>query len=283
MNWLTAAVIFTILALFGLPKLIPNQFSVPSDTQLISQPVTATFVGEDSPAARANIQAGDQIIALAGVQIDSPKELIDTAKKNAGKTVTVAYRHEGEERANDITLNPSDENGKGYLGVASGQQELIKATWSAPLVGAAATVQFTQLTFQGLGQLLANVGQGIVSKFSGDEKTRQQGQQALDEAGNGVAGPVGIFGSLFPRARDAGFTVLLFLTGVISLTLAVMNVLPIPALDGGRLFVTLLFHGLRRPLTKQTEERIHATGFLVLISLVVLVTVLDIGKLASGR
>ena len=144
-------------------------------------------------------------------------------------------------------------------------------------------MQYTQLTFQGLGQLVSNVGTGIVSKFSGNEQTRKAGQEALNEAGDGVAGPVGIFGNLFPRAREAGPTVLLLLTGIISLTLAVMNVLPIPALDGGRLFVTLLFHALRKPLSKETEERIHATGFLVLMGLVVVVTVLDIGKLASGR
>lgn len=284
MNWVAAAAIFAALALFGgLPKLVPNQFTVPADTQVVRQPVVAALVTENSPAAKASIQSGDRIIALAGEAIDSPQELVDVAKANAGRTVTVVYGHEGQERANDITLNAANQNNSGYLGIAPVQQELIKATWSAPIVGAAATVQFTQLTFQGLGQLLANVGQGIVARFSGDEATRKAGQEALEEAGQGVAGPVGIFGSLFPRAREAGLATLLFLTGVISLTLAVMNVLPIPALDGGRLFVTLLFHGLRKPLTKQLEEKIHATGFLVLIGLVLLITVLDIGKLANGQ
>ena len=72
---------------------------------------------------------------------------------------------------------------------------------------------------------------------------------------------------------------MLMIAAVISLTLAVMNVLPIPALDGGRWFVTALYRVLRRPLTKEVEERIHGIGFMVLIFLVALVTIADIGKL----
>jgi regulator of sigma E protease len=73
----------------------------------------------------------------------------------------------------------------------------------------------------------------------------------------------------------------LFLIGIISLTLAVMNALPIPALDGGRLFVTLLYRALKRPLSKEREENIQAAGFLVLMALVVLVTVVDISRLTG--
>ena len=59
-----------------------------------------------------------------------------------------------------------------------------------------------------------------------------------------------------------------------------MNVLPIPALDGGRWFVTALFRVLKKPLTKEREEKIHATGFMVLMGLVVLVTIADVSKLS---
>ena len=94
-----------------------------------------------------------------------------------------------------------------------------------------------------------------------------------------MAGPLAILGILFPSAREAGVTSLLFMTALISLALAIMNILPIPALDGGRWFVTMLFRVvLRRPLTKDLEERIHGTGFLVLMGLFVLVTIADIGK-----
>ena len=58
-----------------------------------------------------------------------------------------------------------------------------------------------------------------------------------------------------------------------------MNILPIPALDGGRWFVTAIFRALKKPLTKDLEEKIHGTGFMILMALVLLVTIADIGKL----
>ena len=65
---------------------------------------------------------------------------------------------------------------------------------------------------------------------------------------------------------------------IISLTLALINALPIPALDGGRLFVTLLFKAIRKPLTKRTEEAIHGAGFAFLMLLFVLITIVDIRR-----
>jgi regulator of sigma E protease len=65
---------------------------------------------------------------------------------------------------------------------------------------------------------------------------------------------------------------------IISLSLAIMNVLPIPALDGGRLFVTLLFRAIKRPLSERTEDRIHGTGFAALMLLFVLITIVDIKR-----
>ena len=75
-----------------------------------------------------------------------------------------------------------------------------------------------------------------------------------------------------------GYQFILMIIAVISLTLAIMNVLPIPALDGGRLFVTWLFRAMHRPLTKATEQRIHATGFMLLMLLFVLITIVDVRR-----
>jgi regulator of sigma E protease len=76
-----------------------------------------------------------------------------------------------------------------------------------------------------------------------------------------------------------GLADIVFLSAIISLTLAVMNVLPIPALDGGSWFLMALFKIIRKPLTKEREERIKGIGFLVLMALVVLVTIGDVTKL----
>ena len=83
---------------------------------------------------------------------------------------------------------------------------------------------------------------------------------------------------IFPAAEKMGLSYILMIAAVISLTLAVMNALPIPALDGGRWFVTALYRLRKKTLTKETEEKIHGTGFLILMVLVVLVTIADIGK-----
>ena len=88
-----------------------------------------------------------------------------------------------------------------------------------------------------------------------------------------------ILGMLFPAAGEAGGRYVLMIAGLIALSLAVMNILPIPALDGGRWFVTALFHLIKKPLNKDTEEKIHGIGFLILMVLVVLITISDVGKL----
>ena len=94
-----------------------------------------------------------------------------------------------------------------------------------------------------------------------------------------MSGPVGILGVIFPQILQSGLKPLLLLTGIISLSLAVMNVLPIPALDGGRWFTMTIFRLLKKPLTKDMEERIQTIGFVVLMGLIVLVTVADVGKI----
>jgi regulator of sigma E protease len=70
----------------------------------------------------------------------------------------------------------------------------------------------------------------------------------------------------------------LFIIAIISLTLAIMNIRPIPALDGGRLWLTLLMHGIKKPLTQEREELINGLGFAFLMSLIVLITVVDVKR-----
>jgi regulator of sigma E protease len=70
----------------------------------------------------------------------------------------------------------------------------------------------------------------------------------------------------------------LFIIAYISLVLAIMNILPIPALDGGRLWITLFTRGLNRPLSAKREEAINAAGFVVLIGLIILITIVDVQR-----
>ena len=279
MNWLTAVVLLTILALFGMPKILPDQFSLPNDRFVHETPVTLSQVSAESPAAKAGLKQGDEIVALNGHEIKTPDDLSNETKMNQGTQVTLEYRRDHKDQRVDVQLRGADEKTKGYLGVGTAQKTTVRATWSAPIVGVALTGQLTGATFDGLGKLVGNTVGGLVSKLSGDKKTQEAGGKQLDEAGQSVAGPIGILGVLFPAASQAGPGAFLFITALISLTLAVMNVLPIPALDGGRWFTMALFRVLKKPLTKEREESIQAAGFLTLMALVVVVTILDVSKL----
>lgn len=276
-NWLTAALILTVLAWVGLPKILPDQFTVQGDTRVVTHPVEIT-VTKDSPAEKGGLKTGDEIISIAGEKILSSSDLTREAKAHQNETVEVIYNRASGEQKASVTLSDG-KNGKGYLGVSSrGKLDTIYATWSAPIVGIGTTVQLTAATFDGLGKLFVNLGTGISAQLSSDPNVKQQGNEELATAKESVTGPVGIYGILFPTATSAGPTMLLFITAVISLSLAVVNVLPIPALDGGRWFVMTIFRILKKPLTKEREEKIQTIGFLVLMTLIVVVTVVDVSK-----
>lgn len=280
MNWLTAILLLSILAVIGLPKVIDGQFTVASDTAVDKQPVKVAMVSEGLPADKSGLQVGDEVVSLAGRSLEEAKDLTELSKANAGKTVQLTYKRDGVVKTVPVSLRGENTDGQGFLGLAGVQQITYRSTWSAPIVGVALTGQFTASTLSSLGDMAYKFGTGLIQKISWNNSTRERGDAKLGQVGDSVGGPVAILGIIFPSAREAGLTSLMFTAALISLTLAVMNALPIPALDGGRLFVTLLYRKvLRRPLTKEKEEKIHGTGMMVLLFLVALVTIADIGKL----
>ena len=276
-NWLVAAGILTVLAWVGLPKILNNQFSIPGDTTIVKQSVELTFVSKDSPAEKAGLEVGDKILRFAGEQIPTSDALSDATKAKKGQDVEVIYSREGVERRTHVSLR-DDEKG-GYLGVGSGQRQHIQASWSAPIVGVVTTAQFTGVTLYGLGEVVVNLVKGTIFQLSPDQAAREQAQKDLNMVGGSVAGPIGILGTIFPAAEQSGPIQLAFLTAIISLTLAVMNVLPIPALDGGRWWIMTWYRLNKKRLTKEREERIQTVGFMILMVLVVLVTIADVGKI----
>lgn len=276
-NWITAVVLLMILAwTTGIPKIIPDQFSVPSDTTVVSGPVQIGTLVEGYPAQKAGLESRDKIISFAGEPIENTQELIDVSKAHRGETVAVVFERDGARKTTEVALRDAD---SGVFGATLAQQESIKATWSAPITATVDTLQFTWVTLQGLGNLIYNFFGGLIGQLSFDSTARQHASEQLSEAGASVAGPVGILGVIFPAASEAGPEQVVFLAAIISLTLAVMNALPIPALDGGRWFVTALYRVMKKPLTKEKEEKIHGTGFMVLMVLIIIITVADVAKL----
>lgn len=259
-NWVTAVVIFTGLALVGMPQILPNQFAVAGDNHVSTQAVRVGNVISGSPAQKAGLQIGDAINEFAGQKVASADQFKDLTKSHAGQTVPLTYTHDNQTKHVNVTLNANNNSNHGYIGVGAGEESTQRATWSAPIVGVGVTVQFTYETFKGLVGTVADLFQAHFT-----------------QAGENVAGPVGIF-TILHSSAEGGLVPVLFLIGIISLTLAVMNLLPIPALDGGRLFVTLLFRALKKPLTKEREENIQAAGMIALLGLMVLITVVDVRR-----
>jgi regulator of sigma E protease len=146
------------------------------------------------------------------------------------------------------------------LGIQPYDYTVQRSTWSAPIVGAGLVVQYARITYQSLGSSIASLFRG------------QPG-----EASQNVAGPIGIFVVLRDGA-SLGISYVLLIIALLSLTLAIMNTLPIPALDGGKLAVMLLFRVIKRPLTPHLEDRIHGMGFALLMVLFVVITVVDVRR-----
>lgn len=268
MNLLIAYLLLVVLAATAMPKIIDNQYTVASNTKIIQHVkdegvVLVDNVVAGSPAAKAGLREQDRILQINGQAVTSPDEISNITKSDAGKTVTIKTSRGGQDITVMTTLN-SENTGNGYLGIASSSGrsgiELRRSTWSAPIVAAGLIKQFTVLTFKGIWT-------AISSLFHGDTKT----------ASEQVSGPVGIF-YILKEGGKLGISFILMIIAIISLTLALINVLPIPALDGGRLFVTLLFRAMKKPLSKRREEFIHGSGFAFLMLLFVLVTFVDIKR-----
>ena len=282
MNWLVAFVVFTILAIFGMLKLLPNQFYLSSDAKISGGGVQVSAISKNSPAEKAGLNKNDTLLEFNGQKVENSTKIRQDLKNNAGKTVSLKISRNGKEISKSAKLNEKGNNG--FLGaVLSDGMQKIHSTWSAPIVGLGTTVQFTGETFKGVGELFVNFFGGIFEKVIPNSDSQKNANTQLSKAGESVSGPVMVIGGIFPNIVSMGVDMILMLTAIISISLACMNVLPIPALDGGRWFMTFIFRVLlKKPLPKETEENINGWSFLALMGLSVLIIVLDFTKIFRG-
>lgn len=276
-NYMVAVLIFTILAVVGIPRLLPadpisseSQFTVASDTKIVESRVFLAQIADGSPAAEAGLKSGYQILTIAGEEVDSSERLNQLTKANSGNQVEIEYINDQSQLVkvvadfnSETEVQAANEAGQsiGYLGVSSADFVLQRSTWSAPITGVGVSLQYTKLTLQGLWS-------AVTSLVSGDTA----------KASENVSGPVGIF-FVLKQSTTLGYEYLLMIIAIISLSLAIMNALPIPALDGGRLYLTIFFRKvLKKPLSKESEEKIVGYSMMALLGLMVIITIVDVQR-----
>jgi len=233
-----------------------------------------TNVLPGSPAEKAGLKAGDIILgARATVTTPSGASDFTGGDPDAFTALITAPVTETSwtlslERANgkneDVSVTPErgiikSDPGRPALGVSLASVAVLRTVWyKAPVEGAALTWEVTKETALGLIHFF-----GSIATFTAD----------LTQ----VSGPIGIAGAV-GNASSHGLSALLSLTAVISINLALINVLPIPALDGGRLLFVFIEAIIRRPIPASVSRTVNTVGFGLLILLMVVVSAHDIFK-----
>lgn len=267
MNLVTAIVLFWGLALAGMPVLGELDPKYLSPISIGEQRVVVADVSPDSPAARAGLEKGDFLIEAEGRPLRSAEGLTEVTRANQGEEISLKVESGGQERTLSVQLRQSSEGGA--LGVTPG--EIAKQRYSffeAPVAAVHYTYILFSKTILAIFQLLANIPDLIAGVF----------QSGVPKEANEAAGPLGIV-MLMLALRSFDPSYFLLIMANISVALAAFNVLPLPALDGGRLAVILArkIPGVR--ISEDAEARYHTFGFLALIFLLVLpITIFDIRR-----
>jgi len=265
----TFNIIFAWLLLsVGFMSGLPKQVDPVKNPELVSSAeLLIAAVSSGSPASEVGLMAGDTITAVYTannvVEILTPDGVASFIASHGDEIINISFkRGNNETSVETLAVTPSagileDRKAVGISMnlVSDLSLPIHKAFWE----GAKTTANLTFLTASGLGVFLFDAIRGS-SDFSQ------------------VTGPVGIVG-LVGDASELGFVYLISFTAFISINLAVINLVPFPALDGGRLLFVVIEAIKRSPISPKITNIVNAVGFLLLIGLMVLVTVNDVLKL----
>ena len=235
-------------------------------------PLTILEVQEDSPA-QGRLQVGDVIMSADDRTFERSRDLTAYVAGKATQPVTLSIERDGE--ATDVVIIPrplSDEQvarGQGPIGIAYEPARLQEEP--SPVTG---PLDALRLGFGGAAQGALAIPGGLAAAVGGLVGLNP------DAAGD-ARGPIGI-AEMTGEVLQAPLAAQLTFVAVLSLNLAVLNVLPFPPLDGGRIAVVLLESARRRKLPAEREALIYLTGFAVLMALIILISIQDIQRLVTG-
>lgn len=257
MNIILAAGLLSIGYMIGLSQSLDD---VKSSARVTKAEVVVMESLADSPAQKAGLQPGDVILAVDGQAIDSSEGLQNLVASKNGIATDFLIKNNNQEKHLTITPEIISDTGKAGIGVsiyASGtvRYPFFIAIWEG--------IKLTGIMFWMIILAFAVL---IKDLFVGASVSGQ------------VAGPVGI-ATLTGQVASLGFAYLLQFMALLSLNLALINILPFPALDGGRLLFLLLEKFKGKPIRQSVEAWIHTVGFWLLILLIIFVTYKDIARL----
>ncbi len=267
MNFLLAYLIFSIGIGSGIP--LPGEFArllFPNNE--VQQTVHVGGVVPGSPAEQAGLLSGDtirQIMLLSSreiIPIASVSKMQEIIGAEEGNEIRIYIIREGIQQEIEIVPRKNPDAERAAIGVFLVEEHVVNVPfWRAPWDGARITFFAVMETIQGLGSMVTNL-------FTGNTEMVKES----------VRGPIGIAEIAGETAR-AGFTQTMLLVAVLSLTLGVLNLLPIPALDGGRIFFLLIEKIRGKPIPLPVSQYAHAVGFTILLLLMLAVTYLDIKRI----
>ena len=254
MNFVLAWIIYTIIFTTGFDPLIPGMVS--GRGVKIIEPVKIASVEKKSPADLSGLKIKDQIIAVDGVRVGSPLEVVVNIVQKEGKPANLEIKRGDKTIKMDITPRKNPPEGSGPLGIGLSEAKIGAVWYKAPGV---ALLQVGSLT-----KMTVNVFGNFVKKLV-----------VKQEVSKDVSGMVGV-GYATDFVRHMGVTYVLQLMAMISISLAVMNLLPIIPLDGGHLFVIAVESVRRKKLTEGQMNWMGIFGLGFILILVVVTTLSDI-------
>jgi len=248
--WIISIVLLSIVAgVWGLPVAVEDD----DNHNLIEPKVQIAYIIPDSPAAQADLRAGDVIVGF-----DKVRDVQEFVQANLGQETDMTIKRGQDLFSKQVILRTSFPEDEGPLGVGLTRTALRPYTWyQAPVQGVIACGKLTYNIVDGWVLGVKNL-LGIVQLPKGLKME--------------MMGPIGIL-DLLRQYSKLGINYFLFLISLISIALALANILPIPALDGGKLVFLAIESIKGKPINYKLEQKITATFFVLLIILMIFVTI----------
>jgi regulator of sigma E protease len=261
-NILLAIIILSIYFWTGGPTIASDPTDYTSENN-VSFETMVWQTEPDSPAQRAGLEQGDVLLIISGEKVTDFSVVSDIVKASPNQTINLEISRQKETK--DLAIQLADKDGQGYLGVEAIENYTSAhyPWWKVPYIAVMETVKIIWVILSFLFIYLKNLF--VKAQVPKD-----------------IAGPVGIF-ILTREAVKLGFGQVMRFIALLSINLAIINILPLPALDGGRILFLIIEKIRGKKVTPRVENLVHSVGFVALIVLILLITYQDVVKFVLKR